>query len=247
MPQSALTRIMRKDMKSIKTFDLNSMGIYIEFNENDLFQANAMIVGPKDSLYEGGFLFFTIRFPSNYPYSPPDIAYVSRNNVRIHPNIYVGRHTSGLGKICLSILGTWSGPKWTTIMDISTVLLSIQSLLDTNPFYHEPDMKNSPSLVNNNYNELIQYETIATLILKNITDIPHGFDIFKPHMIHELHTNYESLLSIIHEWDTKQICIIKIPFYRIIQKLEYQKIYKAFTDIIPLFIELNSLEHKFDI
>ena len=138
MEKNAIKRILNKDIKEISNQNLNSLGIYIQFNEDNFLEAKAMIVGPKDSLYEGGFLFFNINFPKNYPFSPPDVTYVSRNNIRIHPNIYVGHGTGGYGKVCLSILGTWSGPKWTSIMDITTVLLTIQSLLDNNPLHHEP-------------------------------------------------------------------------------------------------------------
>ena len=71
--------------------------------------------------------FFTIEFPSNYPHIPPTLKYISRSKVRIHPNIYVS------GKVCLSILNTWKGPSWTSSMDISCVLLSLQSLLNNEP------------------------------------------------------------------------------------------------------------------
>ena len=53
----------------------------------------------------------------------------------------LGDIRSGYGKVCLSILGTWSGPKWTSIMDITTVLLTLQSLLDENPLHHEPGQR----------------------------------------------------------------------------------------------------------
>ena len=130
MEKNAIKRIVNKDIKEINKQNLKSLGIYIEFDEDNFLKAKAMIVGPKDSLYEGGFLFFNINFPKNYPFSPPDVTYVARNKVRIHPNIYVGSGSGGFGKVCLSILGTWSGPKWTSIMDVSTVFLTIQSLLD---------------------------------------------------------------------------------------------------------------------
>ena len=58
-----------------------------------MLKAKAMIVGPKDSLYEYGFLFFNITFPKNYPFSPPDLHMYQGNNIRIHPNIYVGHHS----------------------------------------------------------------------------------------------------------------------------------------------------------
>ena len=102
--KQAIKRIINIDMKRIKELDLENQGIYIEFDEDNMMKAKALIIGPKDTLYENGFLFFTITFPNNYPYSPPDIKYHSQNNIRVHPNIYVN------GKICLSILGNmvWS-------------------------------------------------------------------------------------------------------------------------------------------
>ena len=185
MEKNALKRILNKDIKEISKQNLNSLGIYIQFNEDNFLEAKAMIVGPKDSLYEGGFLFFNINFPKNYPFSPPDVTYVSRNNIRIHPNIYVGHGTGGYGKVCLSILGTWSGPKWTSIMDITTVLLTIQSLLDNNPLHHEPGQEKNESEMNTLYNEVIKYDSINTLIIKNMVDPPERFYIFIDNMKEE--------------------------------------------------------------
>ena len=186
MEKNAIKRILNKDIKEISNQKLNSLGIYIHFDEDNFLNAKAMIVGPKDSLYEGGFLFFNIHFPKNYPFSPPDITYVSRNRIRIHPNLYVGNGTNGFGKVCLSILGTWSGPKWTSIMDVTTVLLTIQSLLDNNPLHHEPGQENNKTMMNNLYNEVIKYESIQTLTIKNLVDTPEGFNIFLDDMKEEL-------------------------------------------------------------
>ena len=47
MSNQALKRIINKDIKSIEKNDLNDLGIYIEFNEKNLFQAYALIKGPK--------------------------------------------------------------------------------------------------------------------------------------------------------------------------------------------------------
>ena len=76
--------------------------------------------------------FLQLNFQKIIHFPPPILTYKSQNKVRIHPNIYVN------GKVCLSILGTWSGPSWTHTMDITTVLLTIQSLLDNNPLANEP-------------------------------------------------------------------------------------------------------------
>ena len=42
------------------------------------------------------------------------------------------------GKVCLSILHTWTGPAWASTMRISTVLVTLQSLMDGDPLRHEP-------------------------------------------------------------------------------------------------------------
>ena len=55
-----------------------------------MLQARAMITGPNGSLYQHGFLFFNISLPKNYPYAPPDVSYISRNKVRIHPIYMLG-------------------------------------------------------------------------------------------------------------------------------------------------------------
>ena len=54
----AIKRIINKDLKSIEHNNLNNLGIYITFDEENMLKAYAMIIGPKGSLYEGGYLFF---------------------------------------------------------------------------------------------------------------------------------------------------------------------------------------------
>lgn len=228
MEKNAIKRILNKDMKEIEKQNLKSLGIYIYFNEDNLLNAKAMIVGPKDSLYEGGFLFFNINFPKNYPFSPPDVTYVSRNKVRIHPNIYVGNGTGGFGKVCLSILGTWSGPKWTSIMDITTVLLVIQSLLDNNPLHHEPGQENNNTKQNDLYNEIIKYESINTLHLKNLRDPPYGFDIFKEFMLSEKEKYNDSIIQFLKENKNNPKKNIQVGFYRINIDTDYKKLYEQY-------------------
>ncbi|KAH7971530.1 hypothetical protein HPB49_025564 [Dermacentor silvarum] len=41
-------------------------------------------------------------------------------------------------QVCLSILGTFPGPAWSPAQGIGSVLVSIQSLLNEQPFYNEP-------------------------------------------------------------------------------------------------------------
>ncbi|CAL1295308.1 unnamed protein product [Larinioides sclopetarius] len=78
-------------------------------------------MGPPDSPYEGGVFSLTIHFPTNYPFEPPEIYFMTRI---YHPNI------DKYGYICLDILES----DWSPALTISTVLLSICSMLcDPNP------------------------------------------------------------------------------------------------------------------
>ena len=223
---SALKRILNKDMKAIQEINLNSQGIFIEFNEDNMFEAKAMIVAPQDSLYFGGYLLFKIIFPKNYPFAPPQVTYISRNKVRVHPNLYVN------GKVCLSILGTWSGPKWTTVMDITTVLLSIQSLLDNNPLHHEPGQEKNISMTNDLYNQVIEYDSINTLLFKNLLNIPSGYEIFQPIMKDIFIQNQKIIDEKIKKNRKVKTHKIFVPFYnRIDILINYKELYERFIKL----------------
>ena len=97
--KKVIKRIINKDLKSIQ----NLKNIYVEFDESNMMKAKAIIIGPKNTCYQDSILLFEIEFTKDYPYSPPNLKYISRNNIRIHPNLYVN------GKICLSFFGNIYG------------------------------------------------------------------------------------------------------------------------------------------
>lgn len=126
-----MSKRITKDLQNAAT--LKEHGIYIHFDDSNIRDIHALIVGPADSVYEGGLFFFNITLPEEYPFQPPKVKFLTYDGcTRFHPNLYID------GKVCLSILGTWHGPSWATTMSISTVLLSIQGLLDSDPMKHEP-------------------------------------------------------------------------------------------------------------
>ena len=228
--KQVIKRIISKDIKSIQEKKINDLGIYIEFNESNFLRAQAMIIGPKDSLYYNGILLFDIEFPSNYPFTPPSIKYIKSNNIRIHPNFYVN------GKVCLSILGTWSGPGWSSIMDISDVFITLQSLLDMNPIQHEPGYEN---IVNSNtklYNQLIEYNTINSLIIDRYvyfkeqqSDFPYFFNIIKTHIF----KYHEELLKMIEKKHKKKL-IVKIGIYNIYSIIDYEQLIQKYLKIFNI-------------
>lgn len=172
--KNTVKRITNIDIKNYYKLELEKSGIYIKFDEANLMKARALIIGPSETIYENAYLLFNIEFPKNYPFSPPTVHYMAQNNIRIHPNIYT------TGKVCLSILGTWNGPSWSSIMDINTVLLTIQSLLDNNPLIHEPGCNNSKfkkkQII---YKNIVNYNTFNSLIIDVVNRDLGDFEIFR--------------------------------------------------------------------
>ena len=46
------------------------------------------------------------------------------------------------------------------------------------------------------YNEVIQYDSINTLLIKNFTNTPYGFDIFTEDMKNNMIKNKDNILKI---------------------------------------------------
>ena len=228
--KAALKRIINIDIRRVKEAKLYEQGIFIEFNEEDMFKAKAMIIGPKDTIYDNAYLFFSIDFPKKYPYEPPIITYKSQNRIRIHPNIYVN------GKVCLSILGTWSGPSWTSAMDIINVFITIQSLLDNNPLCNEPGYEKilpSKMHIHNDYNIVIEYNTYNSLILGRLNTDFKDFNIFKKDMNEYFQKNKENIIKKIkyNKEKYQYILSIKIGIYNINEMLDYKSLYNKYLKI----------------
>jgi len=147
--------------------EMKEMGIYYCQDEVDMRKGVALVFGPDDTPYEGCPLMFSVEFPTDYPFNPPTILIItSDGQTRFHPNLYV------TGKVCLSILGTYSGPPWASTMNLKSVFLSILSLLTNNPITNEPawegyTLENKPAKI---YAEWVQYR----LICKTISDWGRG-------------------------------------------------------------------------
>lgn len=200
---AAIKRIISKDLKELKKLKLEEQGIYVHFNEDDILKARAIIIGPKNTPYENGILYFNIVFPNNYPYSPPKVMYYSYSKIRIHPNLYVGIPSNNFqGKVCLSIINTWAGPKWTTVMHIGSVLLSLISVLDENPLRNEPGYENIKGKYNDIYNIIVEYDKYRHLILKNGFDLGE-FEMFKDVIDEHITKNKEEILNKVDELNKK--------------------------------------------
>eukprot|EP01035_Chromulina_nebulosa_P017855 gene17855-23468_t len=142
-----------------------SSSVWIRAFEERMDALQVMISGPEGTPYCNGLFIFDVYFPDNYPAEPPkvNLKTTGRGTVRFNPNLY------NCGKVCLSLLGTWSGEdmeKWNE--EISTfrqILISIQSLiLVPEPYFNEPGYQSTigtpeGSKASNQYNSNIYFQT----------------------------------------------------------------------------------------
>ncbi|CAH3034214.1 unnamed protein product [Porites evermanni] len=133
-------------------------GLHIAADEDDITKVHALVVGPRGTPYEGGFFYFLIFFTPDYPIKPPKVKLMTTGGgrVRFNPNLYAN------GTVCLSILGTWHGPAWSPAQTLSSLLISIQSLMNENPYHNEPgyEKRETSKGDSSKYNEVIQHETL---------------------------------------------------------------------------------------
>lgn len=154
----------------------------------------AIINGPKDSLYAYKFIRLEIEVLDTYPSEPPKVKFTNYVGYsRVHPNLYAN------GKVCLSILGTWQGPKWTSVMSIDTVLVSIQSLLDNTPYCHEPGQSD-----NKQYNEFVFHDTFYTCLKEYIECEP--IEECRMYMINKTLENYSKIVKQLEGIQSGVVC-----------------------------------------
>lgn len=165
------------DRKRYTELDHDQLGIYCNFSDDNMMNVKAMLIGPTDTPYEGGFYFFDINFNNQYPMAPPKVDFCTLNsNVRFNPNLYK------CGKVCLSILGTWSGPGWTSVMNLITVLIDLQSLMNDNPIQNEPGYEKRHWKTDEHsasYRTLVAYHNLTVAQFQMMDKTPPGFECFK--------------------------------------------------------------------
>jgi len=97
---------------------------------------------------------------------PPLVKYHSAVPQRLNPNLYED------GKVCLSLLGTWSGPGWTPTSTVLQVLTSIQGLvLVEDPFFNEPGYEKSSGTAEGRQNARQYNENARLLSLRSTVNL----------------------------------------------------------------------------
>ena len=115
--------------------------------EDNILTCGFSMIGPPDTLYEGGIFSGSIFFTNTYPHQPPTVKF---NNI-LHPNIYDN------GTVCISILHQGTDvygyeqdyERWSPSQNINTIMLSILSLLSA-PNFESPANVDASTLWQNN-------------------------------------------------------------------------------------------------
>lgn len=166
MSNQAILRITREISDIQKTGDLS---LAVACCDADVRNVKALIVGPAETPYEFGFFEFDLKFPKGYPETSPTVTAMTTNGgrCRFNPNIYSG------GKVCLSILGTWRGERgeqWSSAQGLESILISIQSLMSSNPYENEPGFENANSSEDKKnqaaYVAKIRHETLRLAVIQ---------------------------------------------------------------------------------
>jgi ubiquitin-conjugating enzyme E2 Z len=199
-----------RDIKDIYKEPLKNEGIYYIHDDSNMLKGYAMIIGPNDTPYECGIYLFEFNFPSDYPYSPPRLVFRTVDldyNTRFNPNLYRS------GKVCLSILNTWSGEAWSSCQSIRSILLTLVTVLNENPLLNEPGVhENSKSI--EPYNKIISYRNLKCAVVDMGTKrgLPNSFHIFYDDIKKHLLKNKDKIISNIKKFPfiTKQEVSISI-------------------------------------
>ncbi len=156
-----------------------SSTIIVRVDESKYNFLRACVFGPEDTPYECGAFLFDIFLPPDYPQSPPKFKLLTTGGgrVRFNPNLYAN------GKVCLSLLGTWSGPSWTPASTLLQVLVSIQSLiLVSEPWFNEPGFESqigtpSGQAQSDKYNAVQRRNTTKYAILEALKSPYNEFKV----------------------------------------------------------------------
>jgi len=109
--------LSKRLQQELMTLSMNPEKGVSAFPEGDsLLRWIGTIEGPSGTAYDGLTYKLNLVFPAEYPFKPPEVTF---RTLCYHPNV------SEQGGICLDILKS----KWSPLLSIRTVLISIRSLL----------------------------------------------------------------------------------------------------------------------
>jgi ubiquitin-protein ligase len=176
--------------------------IIVRVPEDNMTKISFVIIGPIDTPYHNGVFEFHLKFPQDYPNSPPKVLLETTGggSVRFNPNLY------NSGKVCLSLLGTWNGDaseSWTSLSTLLQVMLSIQSLiLVEEPYWNEPGWEKSMNTTTGqkkceDYTDRVRLDNLKWAINNTIKNPPVEYKDF---IINHFLLKRKELCEVTEKW-----------------------------------------------
>lgn len=160
---------------------------YLVSPESTLDIVKVIMKAPSDSVYANKFIRLNIHISDNYPFGPPTVYFINHTDDRIHPNIGEGDD----GKCCSTILNTWGDnpyEKWASCMSIESIVMGFMSLLDNDPYQHEPGNRGDDS-----YTTFVLYQSWYTCLFEYIEE--EDDDLFQTYINEFIYHNIKSILK----------------------------------------------------
>lgn len=112
---------------------------------------NIILLGPPETIFEGGSFRCQLEFTKDYPNKPPKFRFIDD---LYHPNIYSD------GRVCMSILHEGIdvfgyediSERWNPSHSVNSILMSLLLIL-TNPNFESPANIDASKLWRDNFNE----------------------------------------------------------------------------------------------
>ena len=114
-------------------------------DQNNPYEWRCTMIGPSDTSFGGGLFYLRIKFPTNYPYSAPEVLFITPI---YHVNVnHINQPGCPLGHICLSTLNFWN-PEY-RMREVLTNIFALFYLGNPDsPFGidRQNEMRNTPDL-----------------------------------------------------------------------------------------------------
>lgn len=205
--------------------------IYYFPDEENILSGHALIIGPKNTPYSYGNYIFEFIFSEEYPFKPPKVIFKSNDGkTRFNPNLYRN------GKVCLSILNTWSGDQWSACQTIRSILLTLQTTLTEMPLLNEPGVTTANMNSILQYNKIIEFKNYEFTILYYISNIDK-IPVQNPELVAKITEHFdksknEILLEISKLKDKEENAKINLSIYDMHAAINYNELYNRACKII---------------
>jgi len=168
------TARLQKELKDLNKNPIEGFKVEL-LDENNLFEWQVWMAGAPGTVWDGGIFRALLKFPEDYPNSPPKMKFLSDF---WHPNIYPD------GTVCISILHTpdpmnpeeKAEETWRPILTVESILVSVTSMF-SDPNFSSP--ANVDASVEWRKSPDTYKKKVLRLVEKSKKELPEGFEMPK--------------------------------------------------------------------